>query len=86
MEAGGVSPETLQWLVRQGGLVIAIVVILYFYRRDFKDEARRSDAMNTELLTVIRANVSAMSTMESTSSRLSHSIDQLADAVRERRA
>ena len=71
---GGGDPTSVtdmnfvRWAIEQGGLVVAILVILYFYRQDF----RRKDAQQAEtiatLIKLVQSNTTAME-------HLSQSID-----------
>ncbi len=65
--SGGLSDDMVARLVSQGGATAILMVVLWFYRRDFfrKDEARQAEIMllrdeKAMLASVIRENAKAM--------------------------
>ncbi len=55
-----------QAVLEQGGLFACILVIGFFYRRDFKLLVAEERVRSEELLEVVRANTAAMTKLEQT--------------------
>lgn len=54
----------VKWGLEQGGLFVVIVVVLYFYRRDFRAASLDRQAITNALLHVVQANITAMQAMK----------------------
>lgn len=67
--------EFLRWAIKEGGLFAVTLVILYFYRRDFKSAAASQQAQTNALLGVVQANITAMNAMKGTSQRLARAVE-----------
>ena len=71
------NPETqfVRWAIEQGGLVVAILVILFFYRRDFREmEGRYQEFVKSQRATLDTV-VELVETNTRAMERLAASID-----------
>lgn len=65
------GPEEIQiakWVVDQGGVFAILIVILFFYRRDFND-------VRTNLSRLVEQNIAAMQDMKATGERVADALD-----------
>ena len=72
------GPEQISLLAKileQGGLFVVIVLVLYFYRRDFRHDKANQQATISALLHVVQANVTAMQESKATSERLARAVE-----------
>lgn len=54
--------ELMRWLVTQGGLTIALLTVLWFYRRDAQQMIVSARAENSQLITTLQATSAALTT------------------------
>lgn len=71
----GQQMDVVKWILEQGGLFVVIVVVLYFYRRDFKTSTANQQAQTNALLHVVQANVIAMQELRATTDRMARAVE-----------
>lgn len=55
------NPETLKWAIQVGGPLFGLVVIvLFYYRYDFRRSLDESRAANAVLVELVKANTAAL--------------------------
>jgi hypothetical protein len=67
--------DFLQWALKEGGLFVVVIVILYFYRRDFGRAAQNQQAQTSALLQVVQTNVTALNSLQGTTARLARAVE-----------
>lgn len=68
-------------ILEQGGLFVVILVVLYFYRRDFRADKLNQQATVNALLHVVQANVTTMQEMKAAIAQQQLTHERLARAV-----
>lgn len=71
-----IDPDALIRLSEHAGpYVVALAVVLYFYRRDFRQDRVNQQAIVNALLQVVQANTTTMNRLESTNERLARAVE-----------
>jgi hypothetical protein len=74
-EVPGVPNDGAERLYREGGFLLVLLVVLYFYRRDFRQAAVSQQAQINGLLHVVQANITAMNTLQQTNAELARAVE-----------
>lgn len=83
MNAG--QQEMMRWAVQVGGpLFLALLIILWFYRKDFKDSAARAAQRDAALLEVVRASTAAMTAQTESSRHLTQAVEEALERLNDR--
>ena len=85
------SEDFIRWIFQQGGLCVAIALLLYFWRRDMAawrtEQERLADVRKDEndvLLRVVRDNSAAMVQSAASIASMAASLDRITTRVIER--
>lgn len=78
----GQQIDFVKWALEEGGLFVVIVLVLYFYRRDFRQSAANLQAQVDALMKVVQNNVTVMQAMKATNARLARAVEALASGRR----
>ncbi len=62
--------ELFKWALRESALLVVILLVLFFYRRDFKNEGRRNTA-------IISRSIEIQTSLQGTVSRLARAIEDM---------
>jgi hypothetical protein len=68
--------DFVKWALKEGGMFVVVLVVLYFYRRDFRTSSQHQQAQSSALLQVVQGNVAAMQKLEATTARLARAQEQ----------
>ena len=60
-----VTNPTVRWLIEQGGFVVVLMIVLFFYRRDFRAELSNQRAVNAVLVELVKSNTLSMQQLTS---------------------
>jgi hypothetical protein len=80
------TSNMVTWAFQVGGpLFVALLIVLFFYRKDFRTElaAKRSD--NAMLMELVKANITSMQATASSVQEHTRAVDRLVAAISERR-
>lgn len=78
--------KILRWAAEKGGLFLMVLIILWFYRRDFRQAASERSSQTNALLHVVRENITAMSDLKASNAALQATVDNLTRTVQELKA
>jgi hypothetical protein len=69
------TDNVLQWGVREGGMLAVVLVVLYFYRKDFLLKIADLQAERAYLVKLVEANTTAIVSMQQINERLSRAVE-----------
>jgi hypothetical protein len=78
--------KILRWAAEKGGLFVMVLIILWFYRRDFRQAASERQSQTNALLHVVRENITTMTDLRAANAALQATVDRLTTTVQELKA